>query len=85
MCIRDSNNTGWHSEEFERLLVSAENTADINKRLNTLRKAESILMDEVPVLPIYWYTNNYLLRPEVKNWDPLLLNNHPYKFIILEP
>ena len=87
MWLKDggNNNTGWHSEEFERLLVSAENTADINKRLNTLRKAESILMDEVPVLPIYWYTNNYLLRPEVKNWDPLLLDNHPYKFIILEP
>lgn len=80
-----NNNTGWDSPEFERLLNVAENTADLEKRLATLSEAESIIMSDVPVLPIYWYTTNYLLRPEVKNWEPLLLNNHPYKFISIEP
>jgi oligopeptide transport system substrate-binding protein len=87
MWIKDggNNNTGWHSPEFERLLTEAENTADASQRLDILSKAESIMLKEVPVLPIYWYTTNYLLRPEVKNWHPLLLNNHPYKFVRLEP
>lgn len=80
-----NNNTGWDSPEFERLLNVAENTADIDKRLATLSEAEAIIMADAPVLPIYWYTTNYLARPEVKNWDPLLLNNHPFKFIRIEP
>lgn len=80
-----NNNTGWGSAAFESLLNKAENTADVPTRMATLADAERIMMTDCPVLPIYWYTTNYLIRPEVKNWDPLLLNNHPFKFVRLEP
>ena len=80
-----NNNTGWGSKEYEALLAKAENTAEVPARMATLAEAERVIMDETPVLPIYWYTTNYLIRPEVKNWDPLLLNNHPFKFVRLEP
>ena len=49
-----------------------------------LSEAEETIMNDIPVLPIYWYTTNYLIRPEVKNWNPLLLNNHPFKFIEID-
>ena len=79
-----NNNTGWSSEEFEALLSKAENTADVPTRMEILSQAERRLLDDTPVLPIYWYTTNYLIRPEVKNWTPLLLNNHPFKFVKIE-
>lgn len=87
MWIKDggNNNTGWDSPKFESLLNEAENTADIPTRMATLSQAERIILEDTPVFPIYYYTTNYLIRPEVKNWDPLLLNNHPFKFIRLEP
>ncbi|MBK1832806.1 peptide ABC transporter substrate-binding protein [Roseibacillus ishigakijimensis] len=87
MWIKDggNNNTGWSSPEFESLLHQAENTAEVPARMATLAQAERVMMEETPVLPIYWYTTNYLIRPEVKNWHPLLLNNHPFKFVRLEP
>ncbi len=86
MWVKDggNNNTGWHSEDFETLLEKAENTAKVSTRMATLAEAEGLLLEDTPVLPIYWYTTNYLIRPEVKNWDPLLLNNHPFKFVRLE-
>jgi oligopeptide transport system substrate-binding protein len=80
-----NNNTGWASPQYEALLREAENTADIPTRMATLAKAERILIEDIPVLPIYWYTTNYLIRSEVKNWHPLLLNSHPFKFVRLEP
>lgn len=80
-----NNNTGWASEEYEAALKRAENTADPDKRFETLIEAEKVLLRDLPVLPIYWYTTNYLIRPEVKNWNPLLLNNHPYKYVDLVP
>ena len=79
-----NNNTGWASKEFETLLHKAENTADIATRMQTLSKAEATFITDTPVLPIYFYTTNYLIRPEVKNWHPLLLNNHPFKFVRIE-
>lgn len=87
MWIKDggNNNTGWDSPEYERLLKQAENTADVEERMSILSEAEGILLKERPVFPIYWATTNYLLRPEVKNWHPLLLNNHPFKFVELDP
>ena len=80
-----NNNTGWASPEFEKFLHQAENTADVDQRMAILSQAETILLEETPVMPIYWYTTNYLIRPEVKNWSPLLLNNHPFKFVELKP
>lgn len=80
-----NNNTGWSSQEFEDLLKKAELTTDPAERYRVLAQAERVIVGETPIIPIYWYTTNYLLRPEVKNWNPLLLNHHPYKFIRLEP
>jgi hypothetical protein len=37
------------------------------------------------VVLVYWYTRGYLMQPSVKNWNPLTLDNHNYKFIDLEP
>ena len=79
-----NNNTGWSSQKFEDLLQKAENTAEPAQRMAILAEAEKEVLVETPVFPIYYYTTNYLIRPEVKNWNPILLNKHPYKFLRLE-
>ena len=52
--------------------------------LSNFSKAEKILMDELPIIPIYTYTRVYMLRNEVKGWYPNMLDTHPYQFISLE-
>lgn len=79
-----NNNTGWSDEEYAATLREAALKADPAERLELLRKAESLLMQQQPILPVSWYTRNYLHRPEVKGWHPLLLDNHPWKTIRLE-
>ena len=79
-----NNNTGFSSKEFEDLLNKAENTADPAQRLLLLSQAERTFLAETAALPVYFYTTNYLIRPEVKRWNPLLLNNHPFKFVKIE-
>ena len=66
------------------LLATAEQTKDPNARLRILEQAEALFLSEMPIIPVYWYTTNYLLHTSVKGWHPLLLNNHPYKFVDLE-
>ncbi len=79
-----NNRTGWSNPEYEALLAQAEQIKEPAQRLRTLEKAEALFLSEMPIIPIYWYTTNYLLHTSVKGWEPLLLNNHPYKFVDLE-
>jgi oligopeptide transport system substrate-binding protein len=79
-----NNETGWSNPEYDRLIAEASRTADQQKRLEVFQKAEAILMDELPILPIYFYTVTRAIRPEVKGWFPTILDRHPYKFVYLE-
>lgn len=79
-----NNNTGWGDPKYEALLREAALKSNPAERFALFREAEALLMDAVPIIPISHYTRNYLLLPEVKNWHPLLLDNHPWEAIRLE-
>jgi oligopeptide transport system substrate-binding protein len=80
-----NNNTGWDSPEYEALLRKAELTADAAERLKILAEAEALLLTDEPVIPINWYTRNYLKNPRLQGWEPLLLDNHPFKYLYFSP
>ncbi|MCB1230320.1 MAG: peptide ABC transporter substrate-binding protein [Verrucomicrobiae bacterium] len=86
MWLKDggNNRTGWFNRDYERMLREAEQIADPLARYQKLQDAERLLLEERPILPLYWYTRNYLLHSDVKGWHPLLLDNHPFKFVSLE-
>lgn len=79
-----NNETGWSNPEYDRLIAQAAATINPQQRLEVFQKAEAILIDEMPVIPIYFYTRVCLQRPEVKGWYPTILDDHPYKFVYLE-
>ncbi len=79
-----NNRTGWGNAEYDRLINEAACTNDKQKRIALLQKAEAILLDELPLLPIYYYTRVYLLNPAVKNWHPNYQDHHPFKYVYLE-
>lgn len=78
------NQTGWANKEFDRLIGDAARTADVAKRIDLFQQAETILVNESPTIPVYFYTRVALVRPEVKGWDRNLLDIHPYKYVSLE-
>jgi len=49
-----------------------------------MHDAEEVLLTDMPIIPIYWYTRVYLLDTQVRGWYPKLLDNHPYKHVWLE-
>jgi oligopeptide transport system substrate-binding protein len=79
-----NNNTGWSDARYEGLLRDAALKSDQAERFTLFREAEGQLMDAQPILPISYQCRNYLLRPEVKGWYPLLLDNHPWEAIRLK-
>lgn len=80
-----NNNTGWENQDFVNLLQQSFRETDGTRRFEDLCKAETILVEDAPILPIAWYARNYLIHPSVEGWYPLLLANNPYQFIKLIP
>lgn len=80
-----NNETGWSNARYDELLARSMTEPDAQRRFHILHDAEEILLDEVPVLPVYWYMHAFLLRPEVKNWWPSLLEYRCYKALDLAP
>lgn len=80
-----NNNTGFANPEYDRLIVQARGEPDPAARNELFQRAEAILMDAVPVVPIYFYTNTYLLRPSVHGWHSNVVDYHPFEELSLQP
>lgn len=61
----------WRSEEalrYNDLLEEAATLADNNKRMELFVEMEQILMDEMPVMPVYFRNTMALVKPYVKGF-----------------
>ena len=79
-----NNQTGWSNTDYHRLIGEASQTGDQAVRYAAFQKAEAILLEDAPILPVYFYTHAFLIRPSVKGWYPTILDHHPYKYVWLE-
>lgn len=78
-----SNHTGWKNKVYDALLAEADHTADPAARFTLLQRAETILLEESPLIPIYHLSTVRLVHPSVRGWHPTLLDHHPYKNVWL--
>lgn len=58
----------WRSAEFDRLVAAAATSLDPAVRNAGYQQAEQLLLTEMPVIPLYFNTQNFLVAPRVKNW-----------------
>ncbi len=79
-----NNQTGWHNDEYDRLIALSRQAKDNAQRYEYFQRCEEIIATEVPLLPINVYSRTYLLRPEVKGWFPTLQDLHPLKRVYLD-
>ncbi len=79
-----NNHSRWGSEKFDALLAKASKTQDQKERYAILQQAEALMLEEQPVIPIYFYMSAYLVNPAVKGWYPNIMDEHPYWAVWLE-
>ncbi|NNM42726.1 MAG: peptide ABC transporter substrate-binding protein, partial [Chlamydiae bacterium] len=63
----DSNNTNWGNSEYTRLLDESAKIVDEQKRKEILAQSEAILMDELPIMPIFYASMGYLKNESIIN------------------
>jgi oligopeptide transport system substrate-binding protein len=78
------NRTGWKNAEYDRLYTELLRTVDTAKRTELMQRMEEILMEEMPILPVYYYTNQFLLAKNVRGWAENLMAVGPYDRVWLD-
>ena len=76
----NNNRTGWANADYDALVEAARVEPDVVQRLDYLAQAEAILMDELPVLPIYTYVTQNLVNPRLGGFHENLQDDHFPKF-----
>ena len=86
LCNGGNNRTHWCNPEYDQIILQQVPKAQTHQqRLELFQQAEHILLDEMPVIPIYIYTSNNLVHPTVKNFGRNILNQANYREMYLEP
>ncbi len=61
------NMSQWENKRYQELLAATEQEVDPVKRKELFNEAEALLMDEMPVIPIYFSTIAYAKSSKLKN------------------
>jgi ABC-type transport system substrate-binding protein len=75
----------WQNEKFLALSEEAQQTTVFSKQTALYHRADKILMDELPIIPLAYGRNLMLLKPWVKNYPISPLFYWPWKELIIEP
>lgn len=78
-----NNQTGWSNKVYDSLINVASLQGEKKIRNATFQKAEEILLNESPIIPIYTYTKVYLKSHKVQGWSNNILDHHIYKQVKL--
>ena len=80
-----NNDARWGSSEYDRLLRTAPDAKTTAARYEVYQQLEKILDDEMPVLPLYFYTSSRLISPPVPGFITTPLDHFPWKYADLGP
>jgi oligopeptide transport system substrate-binding protein len=64
----------YRSAEYDSLVGEAAVEVDAAKRRELLQSAERVMLHDHPLMPIYFYVNKHLVKPEVEGWYDNVMN-----------
>ncbi len=66
MSVGSPQNFGrWSNAEYARLLALAAGELDPSRRRDVLQQAESLMLNDYPLLPVYYYVTRRLVQPRI--------------------
>ncbi len=70
------NDAKYSNPEYDKLVAIAKSSSDPKERFDAMKKAEKMIMADMPVIPVYFYTQPYAQKPYLTGvYKPLV--NYP--------
>lgn len=81
----EMNFSQWHSAAYTASLDKALNCTDKRARLELMHKAETIVMEELPIIPLFYYTFKYMKKDYLDNIYLSHLGQIDFKWASINP
>ena len=82
----ESDNPGFNyaqydNPDYDGLLDQAAAETDLVKRAELLRQAEAIFMEDMPFIPLLFYSSLALVSPKLEGWEDNIQHVHGTRFL----
>jgi len=81
-----NNSAFYNNTEYDKYVDDAKASGDQARRMDDMQKAEKILLQELPIAPVFHPAWNYIERPYVKGIQHFAVgSDYEFKFTTVEP
>ncbi len=70
------NDSGFNNPEYDRLVEAAAVESDLDKRAQLLAEAEKVMLEDYPIMPIFFYVTKHLVKPHVKGFKSTIMDHN---------
>ncbi|HVJ54771.1 MAG TPA: peptide ABC transporter substrate-binding protein [Aliidongia sp.] len=77
------NDPGYSNPEYDKLVKQAAVTVDVEQRAALLEQAEKLMLQDLPMAPLYHYVKKEMIKPYVVGYTPNILGETYSKDIYL--
>ena len=75
--------TGWSNPEYTSLIAEASQSVDTDAHIRLCQQAESILIEESPIVPMNYARHNLLVKPWVTRFSPPVMGVWFFKDVVV--
>ncbi|VAV87871.1 Oligopeptide ABC transporter, periplasmic oligopeptide-binding protein OppA (TC 3.A.1.5.1) [hydrothermal vent metagenome] len=77
------NYSRYSNPEYDQLMAAANREMDMVKRAGMMKKAEQMMLDDMPIAPMWYLVNKALVNPKVTGWKDNIVDLHRSRFLCL--
>jgi oligopeptide transport system substrate-binding protein len=81
----EQNDSGYNNPVYDELLDRASQEQDPAERAALMEAAERVLLEDLPIIPIYFYVSKHLVKPWVVGFTPNIMDHHATKDLAVLP
>ena len=71
----------YKNPAYDALLAKADLEPDVNRRADLLRQAEQMVLDDVPVVPMFFSPSTYLVHPDITGFVDNVEDDHRHRWM----
>ena len=70
------NDMGYSNPRYDALLAAAAREADPQQRMDMLAEAERVMLEDMPIVPLYFYVSKKMVKPWVAGMEANIMDHH---------